>query len=820
MENLFQDLSYGVRMLLKNPGFTLVAIVTLALGIGANTAIFSFVDSLLVRDLPVREPTQLVSVNSRGLMGDQIANNTSFSYPLYSDYRDHNEVLEGLAAYGLSSVNLTEGGASERILGVIVSGNYFDVLGISMAKGRTFLPEEDQTEGTHPVVVLSHGFWGRRFGADPQLLNREIELNGHSFTVIGITPPEFTGTVRGTIPDIYIPIMMRAQAQPRFPGSLDRRNFTWISLFGRLKPGIHREQAEASLTALTQEIARVHPENIFPEILLSDYSKGNTVTIDKELSLPLWLLMGTVALVLLIACANVANLLLARAITRRKEIAVRLALGAGRVRLIRQLLTESLLLSVMGGGLGLLIALWLADLLISFRPPSNILNFESHLDWRVLGFSALLTILTGIIFGLAPAIQHTKPNLAVALKDETGTRNQGRKRFTLRSALVVVQIALSLVVLIGAGLCVRSLQNLQSTDLGFEPSKLLVLSLDLASKNYQEAQGREFQTQLLEGVSTLPGVEAASLARVVPLSNAGMSISLDVEGYTPPPNQFINFDMNLVGPHYFTTMKMPLVAGREFGEQDTATSDKVVLINETAARTYWPGENALGKHLLVGTPGSKAGPKRLEIIGIVKDSKYRNITEAPRTIMFLPAVQNYFPDLSLHVRGANPKALTAAVQRVVQGLDANLPVFGIRTLEEQRSNSLYIERMAATLLSAFGILALLLAGIGIYGVMAYLVNQRRREIGIRLAIGAEPGDIIWLILKQGLWLVAIGVAIGGSGAFAVTRLLANFLFGISPVDTFTFIMVAIVLTGMALVACLVPARRATKVDPMVALRYE
>ena len=820
MNKLWQDLRYGMRILTKSPGFTIVAALSLALGIGANTAIFSFVDQLLVRTLPVEAPEQLVIVNSRGPMGDQVVTNTSFSYPLYTDYRDRNDVLDGLVAYDSVALSLTEGGQSERLTGEIVSGNYFDVLGVKPALGRTFLPDEDKTEGTHPVVVLGYGFWQRRFAADPTIVNREVELNGLGFTVIGITPPEFTGTVRGSAPDLYVPIKMQTQAMPRYPGKLDKRTFTWLNIFGRLKPDVTPEQAQASLTTLTEAIAKEYPDNTFPEILLKDGSKGNTETVNEQLSLPLLLLMATVALVLLIACANIANLMLARATARRKEIAVRLTMGASRGRLIRQLLTESVLLSVIGGFLGLLIAVWLADVLESFRPPVRSLNFETQLDWRVLGFSLLLTFVTGIIFGLAPAIQYSNPNLVTALKDESGALRTGNRRFTLRGLLVVAQVAFSLIVLVGAGLCVRSLRNLQAIDVGFEPSRVLIMSLDLASSGYKEPQGREFQRQVLERVSSLPGVESASLGRVIPLGNSGMRMSLEVEGHKPPPNQFINFDMNIVGPHYFSTMKMPLVAGREFTEQDTATGAKVVMVNETVVRTYWPGENALGKHLIVGRPGEK-GSDQLEIIGIVKDSKYRNVTEAYRTTMYLPWSQNYAADLALHVRAAaDPKALVSAVRGAIQGLDANLPVFGIRTLEEQKNNSLYAERMAATLLLAFGGLALVLAGIGIYGVTAYSVNQRTREIGIRMAIGATRNDVLRLVLKQGLLVVSVGLVIGLAGAFAATRLLGTFLYGVSTTDLTTFVLVACVLSGVTLLACFVPAQRATKVDPMVALRYE
>jgi macrolide transport system ATP-binding/permease protein len=811
MQTIWQDLRYGARMLWKRPGFTVVVSLTLALGIGANTAIFGVVDRLLVRLLPVNEPARLVNLIGRDEKGEE---DTSFSYPIYKDYRDQNDVFDGLLAYSETTMNLNEGGQPERIMGVLVSGNYFDALGVTPALGRAFLPEEDRTPGAHPVAVVSYGLWRRRFGADPKLVGRAITLNTQSFTVIGVAPAEFRGVRRGVSPDVYVPIQMIMQAWPsRRPDDLNNRGFSWLNLMGRLRPGVTREHAQAAMSALSSRIMQVHP-NTWPSIALEDGSQGETGEI-RDLRTPLKLLMATVALVLLIACVNVASLSLARAQTRGREMAVRLAVGASRYRLIRQLLTESLLLSLLGGLLGLLLAVWLTDVLAAYSPPTGGSTpplLDARLDWRVLAFTATLSLVTGLLFGLVPAWRSSKPNLTVALKEESSAVGAGRIRG--RGALISTQIALSLVVLVCAGLCVRSLLALQRIDAGFETAKVLVMGLDLSLNGYKEEQGGQFYANLLERVSALPGVEAASLARIVPLTGSGMRMSLGVEGYTPTDDKPINFDMNIVGPRYCATMKLPLVAGREFTANDNAAAPPVVIINEAAARTYWPNQNPLGKRLILdGQP--------TEIIGVTGASRYRSLIEEFRPGMLLPAAQNYFSDLSLHLRSAgDPASLLESARRELRALDPQLPATNIRTLEEQRRNSLYSERVTALLLSAFGALALLLAALGIYGVMAYAVAQRTREFGIRMTLGARAGDVLRLMLRQGARLIGAGVALGLTGAFAATRLIRSFLYQVSYTDPMAFVFAALLLIAVALLACYIPARRATKVDPMVALRCE
>ena len=814
MENLLKDIRYGFRLMLKSRGLTIVAVLSLALGIGANTAIFTFVDKLLLRTLPVEQPEQLVTIASHN------GENTSFSYPLYKDFRDRNEVFSGLFAYSSAPFSLSDSGDTERISGVLVSGNYFDTLGVKAALGRTFLPDEDATPGTHPVAVLSYGLWQRRFGSDPHILSKTIGLNGVTFGVVGVAPAEFTGMERGSSPEIYVPMMMENEAMPSWSNALNSRNMSWLEMMGRMKPGVSREQAQASLSVTANQIAQAGEEkNIDSEMVVGDGSKGQVYRV-REVSKPLIMLMVVVALVLLIACANVANLLLARAGVRRKEIAIRLAVGAGRGRLVRQLLTESITLSVLGGIAGLVVARWLTNMLLAFQPPNSI-SLDDRLDLRVLGFSLMLSLVTGIVFGLAPALQASRPDLVSALKDETPTVGRGARRLSMRNLLVVAQVALSLMVLIGAGLCVRSLQNLISIDAGFDPAKVMVMSLDLALNGYKEAQGQQFYSEAVERVSALPGVESVSLAAVVPLGGGGMRRSVQVEGYTQQPGEPpLNFNMNVIGLNYFRTMGMPLAQGRDFGPQDREGAPRVVIINETVARRYWPDQSAVGRHLNFGGIGGRPD-QLIEIVGVVKDSKYRSLTEGPTTAMFLPLAQFYRANMALHVRAAtDPKEMVAAVRREVQMMDANLPVYNIKTLAEQKSSSLYTSRMAATLLTFFGLLALLLAAIGIYGVMAYSVNRRTREIGIRMALGAQRADVLKLVMGEGLILVVAGLAVGLGVTFALTRVIASLLYGVSATDTATFIIISVVLAGVALGACFVPARRATKVDPMVALRYE
>jgi predicted permease len=808
-DDMIQDLRFGFRMLLKNPGFTLIAVITLSLGIGANTAIFTLLDKALIRTLPVEQPHQLVTFVEDGSGTPGI-----FSYPLYADLRERNEVLSGVVAYDQQPFSLSDGNQSERVTGQIVTGNYFAVLGVRPALGRFFLPEEDRTPGTHPVAVIGHGLWRRRFGADPAVIGKSVSLNGYSYTIVGVASSEFTGTTRGTVNDVYVPMMMQGQTGPGRNGFLDNRNAGWLQLIGRLKPNVDRQQAQAALALLVDGPGQTSPGapgakdsgKFANRIFLMEGSRGHTDRV-QDLSLPLKLLMGVVGFVLLIACANVANLLLARASARRKEIAVRLAVGAGRFRIVRQLLTESAILAALGGGGGLLIAVWLSNLLLGFQQQTSDVprSFDGRLDGRALGFALGVSLLTGIVFGLVPALVASKPDFVAALKEDTPGRGAGVRRLSLRNLLVVVQVALSLVVLIGAGLCLKSLRALRAIDPGFEPAKVLTASFDLGRNAYDESRGRQFVAQLSERVAALPGVEAVSFARIVAFSDFEWIGPAIIEDSKPQ-----RANINFISPNYFQTLGIPLMSGREFTAQDTAGTPSVFIVNEAAARRYWPGHDAVGRRL-----------NRGEVIGVVRDSKEKGLTAESSPTVYKPLLQNYMPDLTLHVRAATD-ALTmlAAVRREVQALDSTLPVYNLGTLAQQRDGSLYTERLAAALLTLFGLLALLLAGVGIYGVLSYAVTERTREMGIRLALGARPRDLLRLVVGQGMVLTLIGLVIGVGAAFALTRLIENLLFGVSATDPLTFVVIPLLLAGVALLACWMPARRATRVDPLTALRYE
>ncbi len=814
---MFQDIRFGVRMLLKNPVFTLIVILTLALGIGANTAIFTLLDKVLLRPLPVEQPQQLVTFvqGASGAPG-------VFSYPLYAELRNHEEVLSGLAAGDLQhTFSLNDGNQSERVTGQIVSGNYFAVLGVRPAIGRFFLPEEDRSPGTHPVVVIGHGLWQRRFGADPAVLGKAISVNGYRYIVVGVAPAEFTGTTRGTVNDVYVPLMMQAQTGPGRDNVLTNRDWVWLQLIGRLKPGVTREQAQATLTTLPGEpgqpsIGAKGAGNSANRIFLLDGSRGIPSRI-QDLVLPLQLLMGVVGFVLLIACANVANLLLARAAARRKEFAVRLALGGTRFRIVRQLLSESTILAGLGGGAGLLVAYWFTGLLLGIQQQTSFVPraLDGRLDGRALAFTLGLSLLTGMVFGLAPALQASKPDFVAALKEELPMLSLGRRRLSLRNLLVVAQVALSLVVLIGAGLFVKSLRALQAIDTGFEPAKVVTASFDLSQSGYDETRGRQFIATLSERVAALPGVEVVSFACIVAFSDKFYMSGATPVGYQPQPGERPHFDFNWISPGYFQTLGTRLASGREFMAQDTTDATRVAIINEAAARRYWPGQEAVGKRI------SRGRDRFEEIVGVVSDSKEKGLTTNARPTIYLPLLQNYKPDLTMQVRTAMASpTLLAAVRQTVQQMDAALPVYNLQTLAQQRDGSLYTERLAAALLALFGLLALSLAAVGLYGVMSYTVSQRTREMGIRLALGAQPRDLRKLVVGQGMILTLIGSVIGIVAAFALTRLIEKLLFGVRATDPLTFIVIPLLMAGVALLACWIPAQRATKVDPLVALRSE
>lgn len=814
-DEMMQDLRYGVRMLAKRPGFTLVAVLSLALGLGANTAIFSLINTMLLRPLPIHQPEQLVALNNAG--GNQMFSN--FSYPNYKDLRSRNDVFSDLIAYRIMPLSLSHDGINERRWGYEVSGNYFSALGVSAAQGRLLVAEDDLTPGAHPVVVIGYKLWQQSFGSAPNVVGKEIIVNGRPYTVVGVTPQGFLGTEIASASELWFPLAMQSQLEM---GSnwLDKRGSETLFVQGRLKPGVSSTQAQTSLNLIAEQLEREYPDdNKGKRIALSAPGLfGNTMR--SNMLGFVGLLMAVVGLVLLLACINLANLLLARAAERRREIAVRLALGASRFRLVRQLLTESLLLAVGGGLLGLLPALWLVNLLKTFKLPPNVpVVFAIQVDYRVYLFTFLLSLATGVLFGLLPAWQATQGDLVPALKDEGAFSSHLRspRRTWLKSSLIVAQVALSLVLLMGGGLMVRALQQANTLKLGFEPQHAAELSFDLRLQGYESAQRKEFQKRLLERVRALPGVQAAGLADLLPVDLHFSRTSVYLEGAVPERNARVPGAMfGLVSPGYFQAMGTRLLQGREFTAQDDEQAVPVALINESFARRFFPGENPLGKQFSLG----RADAAKVQVVGIVEDGKYANLNEDGRPYVVRPMWQSPVGATSVVVRTAGDlPSLIASVRREIQQLDPYMPV-ATSTLVEKLDLPLLPARMVASILGGFGLLALLLAAIGIYGVMSYGVAQRTHEIGIRMALGAQKADVLRLVIRQGMTLTLVGVGIGLAAALALTRLMKSLLFGVSATDPLTFVGIAGLLTLVTLLACYLPARRATQVDPLVALRHE
>ncbi|MBX3277914.1 MAG: ABC transporter permease [Acidobacteria bacterium] len=810
MQTLLQDLRYSWRMLGKYPGFTLTAVLTLALGIGANTTVFSLVNAGLLRPLPIENPSRVVAltnVENKRLF-------PTFSYPNYRDFRDRNTVFSGLIAYRFAPLSLSHDGVNERLWGYLVSGNYFETLGVGAALGRVISTEDDRLPGAHPVAVVSHRGWQERFGGDPSIAGREVIVNGRSYTVIGVAQQGFNGTEIIAAPEIWFPMAMQAQIEP---GSswLEERGVENIFVQGRLKPGVSEAQAQTALAAIALELEREYPNvNEGQSVAVSPVGMmgGGARGLFQGFA---GILMVVVGMVLLLACTNLANLLLARGAERRQEIAIRLALGAGRLRVIRQLLTESTALACLGGIGGLLLAFWLTGLAPAIKPPVDAPLFvELRMDYRVLAFTALVTILTGILFGLLPAWQATKTDIVSATKEETA----GARRSWLKSSLIVFQVALSLVLLVGGGLVLRALQRAQSLDLGFEVRNAVEASFDLRLQGYDAGAGREFQKQLLERTRALPGVTGAGLADLVPVDLHFGSDSIFIEGAAPERRGAAPRALtNRISPGYFAALKTRLLRGREFTEQDDENAARVAIVNETFARRFWPGEDPIGKRFRTGSAESRT----YEVIGVAEDGKYAGLNEDPKPLVYRALRQSRLGPVSLVVRsGGDPQMLLSAVRGEFRRLDPQLPLAGARTLEEHMSMPLLPARVAAASLGGFGALALALAAIGLYGVMSQSVAQRRREIGIRLALGAQASDIRRLIIGRGLTLTFIGMGIGLIASLGATRLMKSLLFGVSATDPLTFIGITLLLGAVALTACWIPAQRALRVDPLQTLRYE
>lgn len=818
---MLSDLRLALRSLLKSPGFTAVALITLALGIGANTALFSLMDHLLYRPLPVPEPERLVELAEVGSDGRTFT--ADFNFPLFRDYQRGNTVFEALSATAIFPVGVGANSGTDRRQALLVSGNYFSMLRVEPALGRTFAPDEGVTIDDAPVAVLSHSLWVSQFAADPLVLGRKVAIDGHPFTVIGVAPREFAGTSRGQAPDLYVPITMLGMLTSDRPGGehpLNSRYFTWHHILGRLKNGITREQAQLEMEALNAGIRRATPPNTPEKLALLPGGRGDTQSV-AEARRPLQLLLAIAGLVLLITCANLSNLQLARASSRAREFAVRIALGASRGRLLRALLAESVLLAALGGALGVLGAVWLVALLQRYELPNQPFVLMSTIDLRVLAFTAGIAVLTGIVFGFAPAWQASRTEPMHDLKSGTATETKGPRQ-TLRHALIVIQVALSLIVLVCAGLFSSSLRRLQQVGPGFEPSGVVLASFDLALNHASPQQSVAFYERLLERTRTLPGVEAASLSKLTPLdgNTPGWTINR-IEGYEPKPGETPWSRVNFVAPDYFRVLGIALVHGRDFTAADLAAGPRVAIVDETFARAYRGGALSVGWHLYL-PPTRGTGPAEpVEVVGVARSVHGRSLGETPVRILYCPVAQAPSPALTLAVRtGLAPSATVADIRALVKSLDPAVPVFRIRTFEQQLSSSLALQRLAATLLDGFGLLTLSLVAVGLYGLLAHSVSRRTREFGIRLALGAQLGDIRRLVLRQGIRLATRGVLLGLGGALVAARLVRSQLFGVSPFDPGIFVAVMILLFAIAALACWLPAQRATRVNPMDALRAD
>ena len=835
MDTFWQDFRYGVRTLIKNPGFTVIAVLTLALGLGANTAIFSLTDQILLRLLPVENPKELVVLRSPGPKSGHMWSDgdsaSSFSYPLYKEVRDNNNVFSGVLARFAVALSVSGEGQTERANGELVSGNYFEVLGVRPVVGRVFNQDDDRAAGAGQVIVLSHGYWTRHFGGDPAILNKTLVVNGVAMTVVGVTRSGFTGVQVGQTPDIFIPITMKAQMTPNWDG-LDNHRDYWLAIIGRLKPGLKAAQAEEAFAPVHRQIletelplaGRFSPETqqrfLEKRMLMEPGSRGRAV-LQRDVKEPLLVLMGMVGLVLLIACANVANLLMARGASRQREIAIRMAVGAGRWRLIRQFLVESLTLSLIGGGVGLLVAAWTIGALVGAIPESlGAVGLSSGLDGRLLVFTFALAIATGLLFGVMPAMKATRLNLEGTLREQGSSVSGGLSQVRFRKGLVVSQVVLTAVLLVGAGLFARSLSNLKNLDLGLRPENLITFSIAPELNAYSPERTIAIFDQLHQNLSALPGVESVSESMMGAFTDNSASSNITVEGYQAQDGEDMDARNDRIGPGYFSTMGIPLLQGREFGPADTAKSQQVAIINETLARRFFENRSPIGSKIAFGG-GDKIRPD-IEIVGVVKDSKHASVREKSVPFIYIPYSQDKtIGDIYFYIRTKQEVGqMVAATRREVGRLDGNLPVFKVKTLEGQIDESLFNDTFLTLLSMCFALLAALLASIGLYGVMAYTVTRRSREIGIRMALGATRGTVSWLILREVVVLAAIGLVVGLPAAYGLGKFAESLLFGVKTSDPLVFVGAGLLLTTATLLGGLLPARKAASIDPLVALRCE
>lgn len=815
MSSFWQDVRYSLRQLGKSPSFTAAVLLTLVLGIGANTTIFSWINSTLLNPIPgVSNTQELVAVS----LGKDAKNPFPLTYPDFEHLRAQTRSLSGLAGYSMvNTMNLTGTGKPERIWGTLVSANYFDVLGVKPLLGRAFVPDEDWTPGGAPVAIISYRLWQTHFAGNPAILGKAISINQHEFTVVGVAPPLFQGSQTALRTDVWVPVMMQQQLIPG-GDSIHNYHYFWLPTLGRLKPGVRLEQAQQELTVLMQSMVRQYPE---------EHKGHEAVTLT-----PLWrgpfganqlfstlfpLLMAISGLVLLLTCANVANLLLVRSVVRRREIAIRLSMGASRGRLLRQLLVESLILSLAGGLVAMLVTLWTSGSLMLLIPPVNMpVNLSITTDRSVLLATLLISVFTAVIFGILPALRATGIQPAAVLKEETRSAAGGRDKARLTSSLVVAQISLSLLLLICAGLFIRSFISAQRFNPGFNSDHVLLASYDLFSAGYTEATGIQFNRQLLTRVQSLPGVEGATVATRVPLDLGGGSVSVKPEGYVWQAHESMEVPEAMVGPNYLHTVQIPLAAGRDLTTQDTETSQPVVIVNQAFADRYWPHQNPLGKHI-----ATDVSNKSFLVVGVTKNASVTGLDAVPGPFLYLPLCQLYRPQLTVEVRVAgDPLAFAPTLETTVHELNPELPLFQVTTLKSTIQLATVPTRIAGTFVGAFGGLALILAAVGVYGVIAYSTRQRTAELAIRIAFGAERREVYRLVLVQGLRLALIGITIGLALSIALTRYLKDLLVGVGSTDVLTFSSVSILLCLVSLAACFIPAWRATQVDPMAALRHE
>ena len=838
MKTLLNDLRYGAKMLWKSKGVTIVAVISLAVGIGANSAIFSLLNSLLLRPRPVSHPEQLVELYVSE--GEQRPYSTT-SYPSYLDLRDRNDVLSGLAAYGIRQFKFGEANEVEQIWGEAVSGNYFDVLGVAAQKGRTFSADEDVVPRRNPVAVISHSLWQRRFNSDPELIGKTVTLNEQPLIVIGIAPPQYTGMMRGISIEIWVPTAMMPAVEPIGDRTLTSRGNRGLFMVGRLKPGTTLAQARARFDLITRDMQAAYPEE-----WLSKNESGrvrvSAITVLPESETRLHpdlqaaaygvfaLVFVIVNLVLLIACINLAGMLLARAVTRRREMAVRLAIGASRSRIVRQLLTESVLLSIIAGAAGILLAIWFLNAIVAAIPalPEGLrVTLDLHLDWRVVIYTIAFSTVTGILFGLAPALQSSKTDLSTVLKDDSSLFTGFYRKSRTRMALVVVQVAFSLLLLVGAGLVLRSLEKIRPSRLGFSTESMVVGIVRLDEAKYDRPKTQEFYRQLSERLTALPGVQSASLVDEMPVTfMGGRRSSIEIEGYQPGANEDMQIAAVLAGPRYFTNMKVPFVQGRDFEDRDREGAPCVAVVNEAFGEKYFRGSNSLGKHLMKygGSPNAPTIP--CEIVGVIRDNEWQALEKQVHPFYALALQQSQRKQFTLMVAGSDPGSLIGGVRSAIRELDPMIPVADVMTLGDYFSFGLFPFRILAVVMGGCGLMALLLATLGIYGIISYSVAQRTRELGIRMALGAVQRDILRMVIGQGMFLVIAGLGMGLLLSLALTRVLTSSLLElelplpVSALDPLTFAGVTMLLALVALAACYIPARRATKVDPIEALRYE